>query len=27
VRPDDGSNALGEMKRAGITLLDSSQIL
>ena len=26
VRPDDGSNALGEMKRAGITLLDSSQI-
>lgn len=27
VRPDDGTNALNEMKRAGITLLDSSQIL
>jgi len=27
VKPDDGTNALIEMKRAGITLLDSSQIL
>jgi nicotinamidase/pyrazinamidase len=26
VQPDDGSAALGEMKNAGITLLDSSQI-
>jgi nicotinamidase/pyrazinamidase len=27
VKPDDGTNALSEMKRAGITLLDSSQVL
>ena len=27
VKPDDGRNALSEMKRAGVTLLDSSQIL
>lgn len=26
VRPDDGAHALEEMKRAGITLLDSSEI-
>ncbi len=26
LKPDDGTNALSEMKRAGITLLESSQI-
>ena len=27
VKPDDGANALSEMKKAGITLLDSSRML